>query len=212
MVWGKPLPGSPHSPHLTSENQKPNHGRCIEIVARHAIEPYNQGSLDGLCGLYSAINGLRLARHDHDPMNRAQCKRLLGRGAAYLHRNRSLTPALSKGMETWLWHALIRNLAKHAVTDEIAFKIERPVFSGEPDIADVFAWIDASLGQGKPVLICLRNALNHFSVVTASTPSNLLLFDSNGHRFVKRSSCGIDTGRHQIAPEALLRLSVRRRS
>lgn len=143
-------------------------------------------------------------------MNRAKCKRLLGRGAAYLHRNRALAPALTNGMETWLWHALIRNLAKHAATKEIAFKIERPAFSGKPGIPDVFAWIDASLGQGKPVLICLRNALNHFSVVAASTQTNLLLFDSNGHRFVMRSSCGTGTGRHQIPPEALLRLSVRR--
>lgn len=204
--------GEPHSPHLTSDNQKPNHGGCIEIVARHAIEPYGQGDLDGLCGLYSAINGFRLARYDHDPMTKAECKRLLGRGANYLHRHRALAPALANGMETWLWHALIRNLAKHAASDAIGFKIERPVFSGEPRIADVLAWIDASLSQGKPVLICLRSALNRFSVVAASTPTKLLLFDSNRHRFVKRSSCGTSSGRHQIPPEALLRLSVRRRS
>lgn len=202
---------SPHSPHLISDNLESNRGGCIEIAARHLIEPYNQGDLNGLCGLYSAINGFRLARYDHDPMTKAECKLLLGRGAAYLHRNRTLAPALSNGMETWLWHALIRNLAKHAATDEIAFKIERPVFSGEPRIADVFAWIDASLSQGKPVLICLENALQHFSVVAASTPTSLLLFDSSGHHFVRRSSCGMHAGRHQIPLKALLRLAVRRR-
>ena len=34
------------------------------MARRSGIAPYRQGQLDGLCGLYAIINGIRLATHD----------------------------------------------------------------------------------------------------------------------------------------------------
>lgn len=59
---------------------EPDPTRIVELSARHHIEPYRQGNLDGLCGVYTAINGLRLALHPHGPLTKADAKRLNGRG------------------------------------------------------------------------------------------------------------------------------------
>jgi hypothetical protein len=184
---------------------------CFEIRARHEIEPFQQGGLDGLCGLYSAINVLRLALHDSEPLNKAAAKYLLALGANFLDRKHALSSSFADGMQVRRWHGLVRYLAKHAATDAFTIEIERPAFEGKPAITGVFDWIDASLAKNKPVLIHLDGALNHFSVVAASTPTTLQLFDSSGHRFVRRANCGIRTCYHQIPPKALLRLSVQRR-
>jgi hypothetical protein len=184
---------------------------CFEIRARHEIEPFQQGGLDGLCGLYSAINVLRLALHDSEPLNKAAAKYLLALGAAYLDRKHTLSSALADGMQVRRWHGLVRYLAKHVATQATTIEIERPIMEGKPTITDVFDGIVASLAQNKPVLINLAGALNHFSIVAASTPTTLQLFDSSGHRYLRRASCGIRTGYHHIPPKALLRLAVQRR-
>jgi len=183
----------------------------IEITARHAIEPYSQGNLDSLCGLYAAINALRLALHDDGGQTKADAKHLFGQAIAYLDRKGALAETLAHGMETRRWHALVRHLAKHAATDSLTVDLERPEFHAKPTIADIFGWIDTSLAEGKPVLVQLSHGLNHFSVVAGATSASLKLFDSDGHRFVRRASCGIKEGFHHIPPKALLRLSVRRR-
>ena len=179
------------------------------IAARHFIEPHRQGQLDGCCGIYSAINGLRLALHDHIPLTKAAAKRLFEMSADFLDDRGGAGEAMWAGMETRRWHALVRKLAKHVPTD--AVEVERPEFPTNPDVGRVFHWIDASLAQGKPVLVHLDGTLNHYSVIAGSTPTRLELFDSAGHKFVMRSSCGVRTGFHIIRPKALLRLAVRPR-
>lgn len=204
MVGASRASSSPLAP-------SPSTNQIIELAARHDIELYSQGNLDCLCGVYAAINALRLGLHDHDPLTKAEAKRLLERGTAYLDRKQALAEALVNGMETRRWHALVRHLAKQAATDSMLIELERPEFHPKPTIADIFGWIDTSLAEGKPVLVQLSNGLDHFSVVAGATSASLQLFDSDGHRFVRRASCGIKTGFHHIPPKALMRLSVRRR-
>lgn len=181
------------------------------IAARHFIEPHRQGQLDGCCGIYSAINGLRLALHDHNPLTKAAAKRLFEMSADFLDDRGGAGEAMWAGMETRRWHALVRKLAKHIPTASLVVEVERPEFTSKPGLDMVFEWIAASLAQGKPVLVHLDGTLKHFSVISGSTPTRLELFDSNCHRFVMRSSCGVRTGFHILRPKALLRLAVRPR-
>ena len=198
---GNPHPIIPRSAHLP----------IIEITARHNIQPLHQGKLDGLCGLYAAINALRLVLHDHHALTNAGTKRLFEQGAFYLERKGALREALAHGMETRRWHGLVRHMVKRASPDTFSIELERAAFGRKPAIGDIFDWIDASLSRNSPALIQLDKGLNHFSVVAASTQSSLHLFDSCGHRFVKRTSCGIQTGFHHIPPNALLRMTARQR-
>lgn len=191
--------------------QPPPPQPIIAITARNTIEPHRQGNLDGLCGIYSTINGLRLALYDHIPLTKAAAKRLFEMGADFLDERDGAGEAMWAGMETRRWHALVRKLAKYVSTDSVVVDVERAEFTSKPTIEQVFEWIDASLAQGKPVLVHLDGTLKHFSVIAGSTPTRLELFDSAGHKFVMRTSCGVRTGFHIIRPKSLLRLAVRPR-
>lgn len=138
-------------------------------------------------------------------------KRLFELGVTYLERKGVLKEVLTHGMETRRWHGLVRHLVKQASSATFCIELERAAFGRKPVIAEIFEWLDASLAQSSPVLIQLDKGLNHFSVVAGSTETRLHLFDSCGHRFVKRMSCGIQTGFHHIPPNALLRMTVRHR-
>jgi hypothetical protein len=67
-------------------------------VAR-TIEPLGQGELDGLCGLYSAINALRLCAASHGrPLDWDQCERLFREGVDYLDAHGRLLHGAYWGM------------------------------------------------------------------------------------------------------------------
>ena len=191
-----------------STNSRP-YLKTVEIAARHEIEPFRQGNLDGLCGLYSAINGLRLALHPHRPLNRTGAKRLFRSGVEYLDRKQWLGDAIQNGMSKGRWHRLIRHLIKQISKNDLVAQAEMPSFAKRPSIDDVFSWIADSLAIGAPVLACFADYLDHYSVVVAIDDRKLRLFDSSGFKHVLRASCGIGTGRHQITPGALIRIAVR---
>lgn len=184
---------------------------AIEIAARHEIEPYQQSPLDALCGVHAAINSLRLVCYRHAPLTKAGAKRLWEAAADFLDSKGGAGEAMWAGMEVRRWHALVRKLAKHASTNDFTIDVERPDFASDTAASEVFDWIDISLAENKPVLVHLDGTLNHFSVIAGSTPTRLELFDSAGHKFVMRSSCGVKRGFHIIRPKALLRLAVRPR-
>jgi hypothetical protein len=181
----------------------------IEVTGRHAIEPFGQGSFDKLCGLLAVINGIRLARHGYAPVSKAFARRLFETGTDFLDSKGCLSDSLVFGMGTGRWHALVRKLAKQASTDDLIVEVERAGFTAEPDIEDIFAWIDGSLAQGRPVLTRLNSRpVDHFTVIAGSTATRLELFDSCGRRFIKRASCQGPGSFYRIPPKALLRIAV----
>ena len=127
----------------------------IGIVARHRLEPYRQGALDGLCGLYGIINALRLAVPDNAPLSKAQSKELFAAGVVYLDSKREFREAAVGGMTTRPRFELARHLAKLVSTSHCPVVVERPDHSASSSIEDVFGWIDDSLLIGMPVMAAL---------------------------------------------------------
>lgn len=186
-----------------------NSQTTTEIGARHRLEPLAQGGLDGLCGLYDAVNALRLALADDAPLTQPRCKALFAEGINYLHRKRGLDAAVVHGMGLQRRLALTRHLAKLVSTTNCQFVVERPV-TPLLSMEDVFAWVEDSLAGGLPVLITLTGGLEHHTVVAGVTSKTLLLFDSGGQRFLRKSSCGLRSGYYQIPPNSLFRIAVHR--
>jgi len=180
----------------------------IEIAARHELEPYQQGSLDGLCGLYAAVNGLRLALHPYRQLNRHAVKRLFHSGVEYLERKGWLGDVIQHGMGEKRWRRLVRHIAKQVQTFDLVAHAEPASFEKPVTVDSVFAWIVDSLAMGTPVLASFGGYLDHYSVIVAIDDSRLHLFDSSGFQHVLRASCGIDTGRHQIVSSSLLRIVI----
>ena len=180
----------------------------VEIGARHRIEPLAQGELDSLCSLYAVINAFRLACHSSEPMAANQSKKLFALGIEYLQRKRGLEEALTIGLYTRRRLALARYLADVASSPHRKFIVER----ADPDLSTaeaIFRWISDSIFDGCPVLISLMGSLNHLSVAAGITDKLILLFDSGGLRHVRKSSCGVRGGWHQIAANGVMKIAVR---
>lgn len=180
----------------------------IEITARHRLRPYPQGDLDGLCGLYGAVNAIRLALAEHAPLTKARSKALFAEGVDFLHRKKGLDSAMVIGMGTKRRLALARHLASFVSTTN-CLTIERPDYSNWASSEDALRWVDESLADGKPVLVAIMGGeLDHFTVIAGSTPATWALFDSTGLRFIRKSS--VRSGHYRIPPNGLLRIAVER--
>ena len=207
------MAGVSRSSRSARNTPKPHpHRKTVEIAARHAIQPHRQGNFDSLCGLYAAINGIRLALYPHQPLNRPAAKRLFHSGVEYLDQKQVLCDVMHVGMLKGRWHRLIRYLLKQTANDKLAAQAQKPSFPKPVSIDGVFDWIADSLAIGAPVLASFADYLDHYSVIVAIDDSRLHLFDSSGFKHVLRSSCGIGTGRHQILPGALIRIAVKHAS
>lgn len=182
----------------------------VEIIARHQLEPYRQGGLDGLCGLYGVINALRLAVADNAPLSKVQSKALFAAGVEFLHRKDELHHAAVTGLKTSRRLALARHLAKLVSANHCPVVVERPDYAAWASTDDVFRWIEQSLSDGKPVMAALMGGLNHFTVISGSDAAKLYFFDSDGLHFVHKRNCGLNTGYHRIPPKGLMRIAVKR--
>jgi hypothetical protein len=174
------------------------------------LEPLGQGELDGLCGLYSAINGLRLlARDQGKALDWDQCQRLFRAGIEMLDAEDRLAHGAYRGMSLSTWRRLIDRLAGQAERMmDCPVWIERP-FAPRQRVPAPAAWetIRSAIEMRRPVLLLLRGAYDHFTVATALSGHRLVLFDSYGFRWVTRASCSIGATRpykrHQLAPSSI---------
>lgn len=182
----------------------------VEIVARHRLKPWRQGELDCLCGLYGILQGLRLAVADNAPLSKAQSTELFAAGVEFLHRKNGFHEAALAGLKARRRLALAIHLARVVSNTHCPVVVERPDYAAWGSIDDLFGWIEQSLSDGKPVMAALMGGLNHFTVIAGSSATRLELFDSDGLRFVRKSSCGLKSGRHRIPPKGLLRIAVKR--
>lgn len=181
------------------------------IAGRTLISPYGQGDFHQSCGLVAPINALRLALLGHAPLTKSDCRDLHDAGIAFLHRKGWLSDALIEGMGLRRRLSLARHLACQASITNCQVEIERPDKPAVVTIGDVFDWIETSLAAGRPVMVSLLGGLDHYTVVSAITSRTLQLFDSNGHRFLRRGACSVDGSTfHQIPTNGLLRIAVHR--
>ena len=167
--------------------------------------------MDGLCSLYAAIHSLRLALADYEPIGRSRCLELFEVGVGFLGRKMELEEAIVLGVGIRRRTALVRHLARAVSTSNCQLEVHHPNYESWSSIADVFGWIEGSIAQGMPVLVTLTGGLDHHTVVAGATPTTLQLFDSGGHRFLRKASCGLREGYHRIPPKGLLRIAVHRR-
>lgn len=142
------------------------------------MEALEQGSIDNLCGLYAAINALRLVTLKSARRDRA----LFETGVGYLEKKEWLSTVLTEGMPTRLFAALAQHLAgKHGL------QFARMASSRKwhrPEEA-----VMSAIRAGMPVLTSIDPPLDHYSVICGYSPSRWLLFDSYGYKWLSRAQC-----------------------
>lgn len=186
------------------------------IVAASTLQPYSQGEFDNFCGIYAAINALRLLLEAHRPLTHAECARLFITASKAMERDGLLLRATSGwGISQVRWRQLVRSLCRSAsrITEfHVSSATPLPENRRWPR-AHVFATVHAAIDAQRPVLLPLRGTYNHYTVVCAYTPSRLILHDSYGYSWIRKAACGVtlEPGRwrHRIATPSIIVLGVK---
>jgi hypothetical protein len=158
------------------------------IPAASELDPLPQGGLDGLCGVYSIINALRVARHACLPLPGREARRLFGAALHYLNEEEDLPEVVRFGMDHPTWIALAKDLATRASTESVkaVVKVARKPVSPKQR----HAWIISELAQGHPVLVHLPGYC-HYSVIVGWASSGFQLFDSHARKRVQAAPMSV---------------------
>lgn len=176
------------------------------------IQPATQGDYDGLCGLYCIINAIRLVMAYQRELDREEVRALFTAGVRYLEQKGSLAEALHSCVSKQGWPKLAERIVATAQPMADPFiLLERPRLSKDAPIIDIFRCIEKLIASGKAPCVFLRGRYRHYSVISGYTPASLRLFDSYGHRWVWRRSCGTtetSTALHRIQVQSIIALST----
>jgi hypothetical protein len=176
---------------MTGSEQESCALRARTLAGAAKLEPYQQGQLDYHCGLYAAINGLRLTLATVNPLDRGQCVRLFRRGVAYLNERSKLPSGTRPGLTVGLWHQLVFDLASQAsIMAAATVHPCRPFYRRRGvSLDDVFTLTEAMIDRRSPILLLLEATQRHFSVISGYAPTRLRLFDSSNQHWLNRKSC-----------------------
>lgn len=191
-------------PHLKAS--KSQRRPLIELAARHSIEPYDQGELDYLCGVYSIVNAIRLAREANAPMAPRHTKLLFEQAIDFLFQKNALHPAVIDGITIRRWRKLAVLLAKKASTKDVVIVVEFPPKGLKRSPSALVDWLKDGLAIGAPILLHLGSDRQHYTVVAGADDKNLYLFDSTGAVRIKRYGC---VKRYSLTSKTMMRLSVK---
>jgi hypothetical protein len=186
------------------------------------LPPFRQGELDGLCGVYAAINAVRLilgpggCRLSNDDWL-AMFAEILCCADASLG---AATAAIS-GIETRYFRKLLKAVSLH-LRDEHNIEVvsrllvprqARPSFKV---LLDEFRQVAAQPDQA--IVFTVEGFISHWTVLRRVADRHLVLFDSSGYSRLTLANCRMPyeparNGReHIIPPEAAFLLRLRRRS
>lgn len=174
------------------------------ITAAMDMEPLYQGTMTSLCGLYASINALLISSALTQPLSHHTLRKLFKHGIATLESEGILGEVITRGMEpsTWVWlnAALIKHaneLTRH--TFRCKFIMRRCQRSNTQGMLKI---IERATSHGRPVLLCLLGAYNHYTVATGIKHDRIILFDSANYQWVSTFSVELEhrkaTARHRI--------------
>jgi hypothetical protein len=153
------------------------------------ILPYEQGYLDGLCGIYSIINATRLIVND---MREEEAMKLFSKCMRHVEKRKSLGKVSTEGVnEKDIWSIL-----KKVVIVDYGVKVERPFYNaGELSVYDYFLELSEYFGKDgkRSAMICVeREDWDHWTVIRSLTMKHLKLFDSSMMKTINTSRCVTD--------------------
>ncbi len=188
----------------------------VKLAGVALCKPYEQGDLDNLCGLYASLNAISLVAAPIHPLSRKDAEQVFRAGLGYLERRRGLADTLREGMEYRRQHAITRHMARSASTITGASITVEPVFSkgrvragtNTQTRQQFMSAIKERLDQGSALIFELRKTWHHYTVIAGLSPSRVLLFDSDGLRWIKRRAVAVTPNcvhqRHYAPPTPVL--------
>lgn len=152
-------------------------------------EPFIQGDLDGLCGIYSCVNAFNnLAGVD---LSGDELRGIFKTALLYLnHKTRDgAVKAITEGINGETLQELLPYLAERlSMKTKYTFQV-RTLLDNVPSLADVWDSLDACIAAGGVAIVAVAGDKNHWTCVTRVTPKRLWCCDSDGLQWLNRSQC-----------------------
>lgn len=150
--------------------------------------PYEQGYLDGLCGVYSVINATRLLVKN---LSEKECMNLFKKCLTHVEQKKRLSKVITGGIsKDDLWSIL-----KHVVMPEYHITCQKP-FRGVNDISvgAFFGEIQSFFEEDKERVVIVgfdcRN-WDHWTVIQSISAKRLTLFDSSMMKTINIAHCSL---------------------
>lgn len=176
-------------------------GKLSLFNAAKTLPPLQQGAFDNLCGLYSAINAIRLSLWVNKRISLHRPQRLFHWGIDQIEKEWGTSVTLHEGMDiaqwTWLTDRIIRKAYKITGSrlQRVAIKFGRK----QPDLDQIFLAISECAENREPVLIHISGAIEHYTILTGVSDLKIWLYDSHGRMWIRKDSCALECGRRRYA-------------
>lgn len=167
--------------------RKPNRSKRKGYLYLHGktMRPYIQGTLDGLCAVYSIVNASRIVSELGDEESKALFRDIL----AYLEeRDGDIRKILTEGVGLTTLGGILRNVAAGRIPNRAMPFKHHP----ETSLDEFWDEMTAFLGSGdkRAILIGLGGRLwDHWSIVHAISDKQIYFFDSYRLKALPRSRC-----------------------
>jgi hypothetical protein len=181
----------------------------IEHPAFARIDSFQQGELDCLCGLYAILNGYRLALGSYRGFSVKTATDAFRQAISHLREKGTLEDAVSNGIGARRIISLAKLVADWTATDHTRVVVETAPHMASEAIEELFAWIEASLANGHPVIVYIDGEVKHWTTIGAIDVDKLYFFDSGDLGQLKRCDFGVtDHDPLQLTAKTMFRLKV----
>jgi hypothetical protein len=173
-------------------------------MASRQLKPYRQGRLDGLCGVYTLINALRLLcpRLDEVDCERVFCALIRARA----RQAASPLTVIDGGLSRRELLRLIGFWQRFAARElGVTLSVSRLKVS-EPSLRGIWRGLGRALDDKSVAIVGLDGVERHWTVAYATTERTLRVTDSSGLRAIFRSQCtvGRTSLRYHLRPSEVL--------
>ena len=165
-------------------------------------KPFEQGDLDGLCGVYAVVNATRLAAHPHRRLPAARCYELFAALLAELAGEGRLRGFVTRGLGGRVLARLLRRAGRWLRKRHgLALEVRRPFRKqDEPGPEECLRVLAEHLAcPGTAVIV---GSDEHWTVVRAVTSKRLLLADSGGRRHFAVATVSVSPRRYCTSTES----------
>ena len=153
--------------------------QTFRLPASRQLQPLQQGDLDGLCGIYSIINAIRLVKVKDGGSPMYDCDALFSSAIHRLAETGGLRERISIGVPWGVLKRVPARLGKSTITGDCPVDLF-PVKRGP---ADRLNTIKRYLVSGRPIIVSVHRD-QHYTVLVGWTRKRAIIFDSSGGHWV----------------------------
>jgi len=170
------------------------------------MQPFRQGDLDGLCGVYSVLNALKSLGYRE---NLEGWQVILAEIFEYLHENKKSTFFFIEGINT----PDISRVLKHIACINHSITYSKPFHNRLVSLAELWETLQSHFESDnkRSAILCIEGQYySHWTVVASISEKRLTLFDSDRIKWINRCQCTTSelTDKHTVSihPPALFLL------